>query len=156
MAISWTNDLDTGIPVIDEQHKQIVNYINKLEQAESSGDLAAVKQVVDECVNYTLSHFAFEESLQEDAGYQFARPHKKVHDLFTRRVNEYRGRLAAGENIAADLHNMLEHWLVNHIKHDDADYVTSVKASMDAIIEEKSKDGSWIKRFFIHTPAAHA
>jgi hemerythrin len=150
MPISWTKDLDTGIDIIDEQHRQIVEFINQLESVRDTQQPKAVHRVVEECVHYTMSHFAFEEELQQEAGYKYCRPHKKVHELFTRRVGEYRKRLDDGEDVAVELHGMLANWLVNHIKHDDADYVAAVKDNIDSIIQENNvKTGrSWIKRFF--------
>lgn len=151
MPISWTADLDTGIPIIDQQHRRIVDFINHLEVAKNAGDKEAVKQIVYDCVDYTLSHFAFEESLQEEAGYAYCKPHKKVHELFARKVSEYQERMDLGDDVAEELHATLARWLVNHIKRDDADYVESVRASMapDAsdLAEEKKKT-SWFRRLF--------
>lgn len=151
MPISWTADLDTGIPLIDQQHRRIVDFINHLEVAKNAGDKEAVKQIVYDCVDYTLSHFAFEESLQEEAGYAYCKPHKKVHELFARKVSEYQERMDLGDDVAEELHATLARWLVNHIKRDDADYVESVRASMApgawALAEEKKKTG-WFRRLF--------
>ena len=69
MAITWTNDLNTGIDVIDHQHRRIVDFINDLEAAQVIKDQEKIRQVINDCVDYTLSHFAFEESLQEESGY---------------------------------------------------------------------------------------
>ncbi|TCJ12774.1 bacteriohemerythrin [Parasulfuritortus cantonensis] len=150
MAITWTDDLNTGIDVIDKQHRRIVDYINDLETAHAGNDKEAIGRVLDDLVDYTLSHFAFEESLQEEAGYQYCKPHKKVHELFTRRVNEYLERFRLGDDVTADIHKLLSSWLINHIKRDDADYVAAVKANMVGIIQEKEakKDEGWFKRFF--------
>jgi hemerythrin len=151
MPIHWTIDLDTGIEVIDHQHRQIVDYINQLEAANIAKDKAKIKEVVDACVDYTLSHFAFEESLQEEAGYKYCKPHKKVHELFTRKVAEYQQRVDMGDDVVDELHGMLSRWLVNHIKRDDADYVSAVKANMVDIIkekEEKQETKGWFSRFF--------
>ena len=151
MPISWTADLDTGIPLIDQQHRRIVDFINHLEVAKNAGDKEAVKQIGYDCVDYTLSHFAFEESLQEEAGYAYCKPHKKVHELFARKVSEYQERMDLGDDVAEELHATLARWLVNHIKRDDADYVESVRASMApgarARAEEKKKTG-WFRRLF--------
>ena len=151
MQISWTADLDTGIPLIDQQHRRIVDFINHLEVAKNAGDKEAVKQIVYDCVDYTLSHFAFEESLQEEAGYAYCKPHKKVHELFARKVSEYQERMDLGDDVAEELHATLARWLVNHIKRDDADYVESVRASMApgarARAEENKKPG-WFRRLF--------
>ena len=148
MAIVWTKDLNTGIDVIDNQHMRIVDYINELEEANNGGDLKTIGSVLDECVDYTLSHFAFEESLQEEAGYQYTKPHKKVHELFTRRVNEYQGRFYAGEDVGRQLQDLLSRWLINHIKKDDADYVIAVKDNMVRIAKQKKKESGWLRRFF--------
>lgn len=150
MPITWTEDLDTRIDVIDKQHRRIVDYINDLEVAHASGNKESVRRVLDDLIDYTMSHFAFEESLQEEAGYKYAKPHKKVHDLFVRRVNDYVERFKLGEDVTDSLHQMLTSWLINHIKRDDADYVGAVRASMEQIVNERKKnnDEGWFKRFF--------
>lgn len=151
MTIAWSAELNTGIDVIDQQHRRIVDFINDLEAAQVLGNHKQIKQVIEDCVDYTLSHFAFEESLQEEAGYQYCKPHKKVHELFTRKVIEYQERMALGEDISEELHGMLARWLVNHIKRDDADYVSAVKANMApaaAIVPEEKKQTSWFRKLF--------
>jgi hemerythrin len=150
MAIQWTGDLDTGIDVIDRQHVRIVDYINDLEKANRKGDRQGIQAVLDSLVDYTLSHFAFEESLQEEAGYKYCKPHKRVHELFIRRINEYCKRFKEGEDVADELHKTLSAWLINHIKRDDADYVAAVKGTMIDIVadHERKQDRGWFSRFF--------
>jgi hemerythrin len=75
-----------------------------------------------------MSHFAFEEALIENAGYMFSGPHKKVHELFTRKVAEMQSRFDAGEDVATELHGMLSRWLFNHIRNEDHGYIDAVKA----------------------------
>ncbi len=124
----WVPELDTGIAEIDRQHRRIVDYINKLYELRSSPVREALGDVIGEMIDYTVSHFVFEESLIESAGYMFAGPHKKVHELFTRRVIEMQTRFDAGEDVAAELHGMLSRWLFNHIRNEDTGYVDSAKA----------------------------
>ncbi len=140
--IEWPEELNTDIHIIDEQHKRIVNYINELDDAKLTGDKAKVGDVIDELVDYTVSHFAFEESLMEEADYPFLSPHKKVHELFIRRVNKFVERHKNDEDIGHELHTMLSKWLVNHIRNEDADYADIVGRSMDLIHQE----GSWLSR----------
>jgi len=150
MPIVWTADLDTGIDVIDQQHRRLVGFINDLEIANRGDDRNGVGRVLDALVDYTKSHFAFEESLQEAAGYPFCRPHKRVHTLFVRRADEYVGRHRAGENITDELHALLSNWLLNHIRRDDADYVSAVKTNMIGVVAEETRKhgGGWFRRFF--------
>ena len=150
MPINWNPELDTGIDVIDQQHRRIVDYINALEAANGDHDRRAVGGILDDLVDYTMSHFAFEESLQEEAGYAFCKAHKRVHELFVRRVNEYVERHRLGDDIGRELHALLASWLVHHIKRDDADYVGAVKTNMIGIVAEKqqTQGTSWFRRFF--------
>ena len=149
--LAWQNDLNTGIAEIDSQHKRIVEMINQLYDAEQIGDREAVGQVIEDLVDYTMSHFAFEETLIEDAGYPLTRAHKKVHELFIRRVNDYKLRIHAGENVAHELREMLARWLFNHIRNEDAAYTEAVRNNLAELTRDKS-EGGWLarslKRFF--------
>jgi hemerythrin len=127
MPITWDSRLDTGIDVIDAQHKRIVDYINDLEIAKIKGDKVLTMEVIEQLIDYTQSHFGFEESMLEEAGYKFLKPHKKVHELFIKRVTEFTMRAAKGEDIADELHSMLAKWLLNHIANEDRDYSDTVK-----------------------------
>ncbi|VAW58635.1 Hemerythrin domain protein [hydrothermal vent metagenome] len=141
--IKWTEELNTHIQVIDSQHKRIVEYINTLDDISSSHDRVQVEKLLGELVDYTLSHFAFEESLMEDAGYSFINGHKRVHQLFVRRVGDFQQRFKMGEDIVDELLMMLKSWLINHIRSDDNDYVAIVQSNMKNI--NTSNDG-WLKK----------
>lgn len=128
MAIlNWVSDLNTGIEEIDRQHRRIVDYINRLYELRETPDRKLLGEVIGETVDYTLSHFAFEEGMIEEAGYMFSGPHKRVHELFIRRVTEIQMRFEAGEDVSNELHGMLSRWLFNHIRNEDRGYVDTVK-----------------------------
>ncbi|PVV21232.1 MAG: hypothetical protein B6D78_08440 [gamma proteobacterium symbiont of Ctena orbiculata] len=149
--LTWKKDLDTGIEVIDGQHKQIVNYINQLDDARVTKNRVVIAKVIDDTVDYTVSHFGFEETLIEDADYEFTRPHKRVHELFIKRVSEYKQRFDDGEDIADELHGLLSRWLFSHIQNDDAAYVPSVKTSLAKLEKNNKKQGFFsrsLKKFF--------
>ena len=146
MAIlNWTSDLDTGIAEIDNQHRRIVDYINRLNELRHTHDRAGLSDVIGEMVDYTMSHFAFEESLMENAGYLFSGPHKKVHDLFTRKVAEMQSRFDGGEDVTAELHGMLSRWLFNHIRNEDHAYIDSVQAYQRMAVSERDASKAQIK-----------
>ena len=148
MKMKWVPEYNTGIDVIDDQHKRILDYINKIDDIGTDRDL--IKQLLDNIIDYTQSHFTFEESLQEEAGYKYRVPHKRVHDLFIKKIESYRDRFEMGHDIEHELHEVLSKWLINHIQHDDADYVGAVKENMMGIIKEKEqkKGKNWFARFF--------
>ncbi len=144
----WSTDLNTGIDVIDKQHQRIVEYINELDDARTSGHkMTEVGNVIDEMVDYTISHFAFEESMQEDAKYPFLKAHKKVHELFVSKVANLQHRFSLGEDVSEELHKMLFTWLYNHIKRDDADYVEYVNKNIQQGNFIEKKKGFFSKLF---------
>ena len=163
----WLPELDTGIEEIDRQHRRIVEYINKLHELKATHDRAELGEVIGEMVDYTLSHFVFEEALIENAGYLFAGPHKKVHELFAKRVALFQSRFDAGEDVTDELHGMLSRWLFNHIRNEDHGYVDAaktylrmaqqggpsseaqrIKSEVLQELEQRNKKKGWIARLF--------
>ena len=83
--MKWVPEYNTGIDVIDDQHRRILDYINEIDAIDVNTDRERVKQILENIIDYTQSHFTFEESLQEEAGYKYRVPHKRVHDLFIKK-----------------------------------------------------------------------
>lgn len=146
--IEWRDDLNTGISVIDKQHHRIVQYINELNDISRTHSREQLAHVLQELVDYTLSHFAFEESLMEEAKYPFLNGHKKVHDMFSRRVGDFMQRFSMGEDITEELLITLRSWLINHIKADDNDYAAIVKANMN--VRDSRQGEGWLKHTVRH------
>jgi hemerythrin len=148
--IEWTPNLEIGIDVIDGQHRRIVDYINRLQAASETADDAITSRVIGELIDYTYSHFAFEEALMEQAGYDSLPIHQRTHQAFCARVDDFRRRADHGEDIAAPLAELLRHWLLEHIQHDDASYADLVREKLPRLRETES--GSWLsnalRRFF--------
>jgi len=125
--LTWSTDLNTGIEVLDGQHRKIVEYANQLGDAMSrGGKRKPIENAIAKLVDYTVSHFAFEESMQEKAQYPFVRAHRRVHDVLVKRITDYQARFGLGEEVAGELHKLISTWLLNHIRYDDMDYVASV------------------------------
>ena len=155
---SWEPKYSVGIEVIDHQHKQLIEYINELSIAgayKSFENRQRVQDVLTKLVDYTISHFSFEEELMEDAGYGMLAPHIKVHEAFVERVAFFKERFDNGEDITKQLITDLQMWLINHIQRDDADYKDIVKKALlkkNISPNEKAKKDKWlsslVKKFF--------
>ena len=128
MAIKqWTRELETGIPEIDEQHKLIIGYINKVNDAAKSGNQEELEEVLEGLLEFTITHFELEEELMEKAGYPFLKAHAMMHETLMKRLADLRMRaINKKENIAAELQTFLELYLSNHVMNSDHDYVESV------------------------------
>lgn len=146
--IIWSDSLATGINVIDNQHKRIINYINMLTDAKDLNSSEITGDVLTELVDYTLSHFAFEESLMDDAGYSAAAIHKRTHNAFREKIQDYQRRNDAGDDINTELYQLLNVWLMGHIAEDDNSYVPTVKENIMGI-NSPEKEG-WLKTKIQH------
>jgi hemerythrin len=145
----------TGIDAVDQQHQRLVDMVAQLDDVRKTSFPAAnqkheaVGKVVSEMIDYTISHFAFEESLMEDAHYKFYNAHKRIHELLIKRAGEFKERWLSGEDIADELYDILSRWLFNHIQNDDKAYAPAVKKNMAAL--DRSNSG-WLaklrQRFF--------
>nr|WP_218955288.1 bacteriohemerythrin [Acinetobacter sp. 10FS3-1] len=130
--------------------QRTLTYINTLEQVKSTGERDKIKEVLDDLIDYTQSHFSFEENLLEQVSYQYLPSHRGIHELFVKRLNDYRLKFEKGESIEKDLYRLLSKWLINHIQHDDQDYVDAVRDNMLSYLrkQEEKKGKGWFARFF--------
>lgn len=146
----WDPSYSVGIAVIDNQHKRIIEYINELDKiATYNVQNQIVQEVIYKLIDYTISHFSFEESLMEEAGYPLLKPHKKVHEAFIERINFFKERFENGEDISKQLMMELQMWLINHIQHNDTDYTQVVQYMLEQKKIAPAKDddtkSTWLK-----------
>lgn len=124
--VYWTADLETGFHDIDEQHKQLVHYINEFYKAYESGDKQVMNTVLFDLIACSMNHFEYEEGLMAKAGYPLLEPHRRVHQNFVNKLVALQDKLFQGEDVVADLLGSLDGWLFRHIKINDRGYINSV------------------------------
>lgn len=140
MNFNWTADLNTGIAEIDAQNCRLGDFINRLDDSVKTGEREKTGEVLEELLDFSVNNFLFEEKLMEEAGYEFHHAHERVHELFVKKLAEFRGRYANGDEVAEELHTMLIGWVENHVKREDKDYV----ASVHQVIEDEG-DETWVQ-----------
>ncbi len=134
LAITWTADFETGIDIIDDQHKRIFDYLKEIDQAIAIKSIRQIEYVIKSLIDYAISHNTFEESLMEKAGYPMLEAHHQVHERFKERAHSYLSRFASGEDpikLAREVRGDMGLWLTNHIKRDDKHYVNYVKRNIE-------------------------
>lgn len=127
----WTSDLNTGIEEIDTENRKIVDYINILTAARENGDREELGGVLEMLLDYVCTHFIFEEHMMDEANYEHRVAHEKVHELFAKRLADFRGRFRDGETPFDEVIAMLVHWVDEHIRYDDQMYAETVQEKID-------------------------
>lgn len=135
MEYQWNDYLETGYEQIDNQHKQLIAYLNNLSNAFNSGKgKEEIEKTMDFLVAYTIKHFNDEEKLMREANYPEKLLHRMFHEDFKKIVASYVERLKEeGPNnmLAESVVSGMGDWLVNHIKGDDFAMAVYVKNKMD-------------------------
>ena len=132
--VQWTDKLCTGIPLIDQQHKMLVAYINDLHRAMRQGRAdQALLEILDVLYDYTVSHFSTEEQFFTHSSYADIQKHIGIHRNFTAKIAEFRAALAGGTaKVSMELLEFLKDWLIHHIQGTDQQYVQSVRKALAA------------------------
>ena len=137
--LEFDNSLVTGNEVIDEQHKEWIDRINKLlgsceECGCGDGKIEAIK-MLDYMADYADFHFEEEEKLQEEVEYPAIDEHKAKHAEFRKAVGELYEMLQEEEGptpafVEAVRKNVVN-WLVNHIKSFDVSVASYINMKLE-------------------------
>lgn len=134
--IKWSGQLETGIGIIDRDHKVLVDLLNQVSAVVGDAEERAVMgSVLNSLSEYTHYHFSREEKLQEVAGYPGLDAHRRRHAVLAAQVDDIRSRYrdepdtVQGEEVRA----FLRTWLVEHILKEDMNYRAICAAHPEAV-----------------------
>ncbi len=116
--------LFTDFKEIDRQHGRLIELINNLYTAFSNNDSRdTVGKILSELLDYTVTHFKYEESMMEKAKYPKVAEHMKMHESFIAKIQAEYDKFNHGENINGLLVlDFLRDWLITHIMKVDKEY----------------------------------
>ncbi len=131
MPFEWTEDLATGVALIDEQHKGIFKELNTLLDAMDYGKgRKEVCSVLDFLENYIHTHFHDEEDLMVRYDYRGYLPHKAKHTQFIKDFNLLKQEFTkdgATLHVVVQTAQKVVDWLTNHIKVEDKKVVVATR-----------------------------
>jgi len=132
MKAVFDDTLITGNQTIDNQHRELIDRINKL-MVLCENEKPAFREAIDTLdylADYTDFHFGQEEKLQEEAGYPGIAEHKKKHEELRKTVEELHEMLEEYEGPTAafveQVNKNVTEWLYGHIRSFDrsvAEYI---------------------------------
>ena len=120
--LEWNESLSVGFGKMDEEHQRLVDMVNNLDDALSSGqDSAMVGELLDDLISHTLRHFHHEEHLMQAYGDPEYIAHKIEHTKLTRAAMDRQVQFLEGHPEAvSELLPFLKEWLTEHIHGIDA------------------------------------
>ncbi len=107
-----------GVVEIDEQHRELVRLVNRLNGAikNKEGDDTTLR-LYDELLAFTAFHFATENRLMEQYGYPEVVQHEQEHAHLVEEAVHFKSRLMQGGDLLAL--QSIKDWLLNHIHYSD-------------------------------------
>jgi hemerythrin len=123
MFFEWDSNLETGVEIVDNQHKQLFALLNKFVEAyRNNSGPQEIEKAVKFLSDYVVRHFADEEELQQRYNYPDFMTHKGIHNGFKRTVAGLTEKLkteGCDNAFAGEMIKIVADWLVHHIKGDD-------------------------------------
>ena len=128
----WTSNLDTGVPLLDEQHRAIFRWLDDLEEATADQRTLLAVYTITRLKHYVRDHFAAEESYMKAAGYPKLAEHMAEHIAFRARLGQLQIE-SISKDVASATVSFIRDWLIKHISSTDQEYAPYVvKVAEDA------------------------
>ena len=120
MLLEWREEYQTGVASVDYEHRQLIGLINDAYQRRAAGD-DDVEELIGEIYARISLHFALEERIMRNHGYDQYAEHKADHERLLEEIREIMDDYAASERFdETALGRRLSDWFAIHFKTHDA------------------------------------
>ncbi|MBQ4331211.1 MAG: hemerythrin family protein [Spirochaetaceae bacterium] len=132
--IKWEKKYELGIPLIDKQHRHLVELCNKLRRdlkdfssQEGIDWHVSLANTLKELASYTQEHFSTEEKLMKACNYMDYDIHRSQHIKFVEQVTKQLMTFdLATLQEAYSLLDFLRDWILSHVACEDKLYVRPI------------------------------
>jgi hemerythrin len=130
MEVAWNIRYSTGIRIIDEQHQELFQIVNRLRQLVlEEADRNGIEVLLEDLVACSERHFASEEAHMAQVGYPDLTQHMAEHASMLASLHELLGRFRESDQaMAMMVPTFMEGWLKHHISDGDFGFVSFMKA----------------------------
>ena len=120
MALDWSEEYETKDRKVDEQHRQLFRFANKLEEFLERKTISSdeIDQLLHFLKTYAASHFRYEEACMLKGRCPAAKKNRLAHQTFMEFFEEstatYRAKGFSRQWLER-LSSFIQNWLVSHI-----------------------------------------
>lgn len=127
--IDWTDEFTVDNGPIDDQHRNLVEIVNKFDEANRKGKGTRVMaEILDNLMGYTQEHFSFEENIMAESGYAKLKLHKSQHRQLIQKLERFQFDFNSGKRVTNDMKELLKYWLTSHILKEDKAFAVSLES----------------------------
>jgi hemerythrin-like metal-binding protein len=121
--IEWRDDFRLGIASVDHEHEEMIRLINEAHaRLEADAPAREIEEFLGEVYAQIAAHFALEESVMRNRGYDEYDAHKADHERLLDGIREIMDSFEAGDydGLSEELSLRLRDWFVDHFKTKDS------------------------------------
>lgn len=120
--LHWEDRYSVGVAAVDHEHKELIELINRLyEEAATRGSKEAVVNFFGDLFRTVSAHFALEERLMRERGYDRLIQHKNDHERLLDEIRDIMEDFNASDRFDDRLlAERLDAWFCRHFESHDA------------------------------------
>lgn len=135
---SWNSRYETGIEIIDDQHKALFAALNELTEAFRDGTSEEhVKAGMNALLTYAITHFHTEEAYMRERAYPGLPAHMVEHECLVGKAQHLEEQFRTGRPVAMELTIFLADLLAHHIDEFDLAMVRFLKDDAPVVTVER-------------------
>ncbi len=117
IEIEWKPEWESGIAIIDDQHRSLVNHAREILNMLISGtDKLALDYMIDHLIAHVEEHFHDEEEELEYASYPYLAEHKLLHRSLIKEAEEFNAAYKKGTADVKELfHLVYDNIIMEHM-----------------------------------------
>lgn len=117
----WSDAFCTGLAGVDHEHRQLIDLINNLYRVMAhDGSSSLTDEFLGEIYARISAHFALEDKIMRDAGYDQYASHKADHEALLDRLRDIMDDAADDDTYShQELAHDLEQWFTVHFRTHD-------------------------------------
>lgn len=122
MLIQWQDKFRIGIEAIDHEHRQLIDLINRIDDAFEAQDRASTAEHLGDLLAAISAHFALEERVMRENNYAAFAEHKADHERLLDDIRDIMDDAEAGrpDSYREALAPRLDAWFSRHFQTLDA------------------------------------
>ncbi|PKL42734.1 MAG: hypothetical protein CVV41_11915 [Candidatus Riflebacteria bacterium HGW-Riflebacteria-1] len=120
--MKWSEAYLIGCPTVDEQHKELIEKVDELEQRleNDEADDHSFTDALMFVVDYARDHFRDEENLMFETGYPGFENHRMLHDRLVNHLANFLKDMQQGNGgTFSELVSYLHVWIDGHVLVED-------------------------------------
>jgi hemerythrin len=127
MVETLANELKSGNPIIDFQHRLLLQMMKKLKSGlKSDRGEEMLLEAVQFLDCYIIEHFSDEEEIQRECSYPFYERHKEHHDQMRKIFGEFKivlEKRGPSQSLLIEALGQLSKWFREHLNKEDMGFI---------------------------------